>query len=92
MDGKLINSKESLENPNYWFIFGWCQHIDETLGQTLCEEDFYAGRIDGSNPTAESSCTQYSGSSPSKDITTSEMEGNPMTIKRMTGGDIFSSQ
>ena len=32
VNGNVGATKHQLENPNYWFIFGWCQHIDESQG------------------------------------------------------------
>ena len=81
IDGQIFHTKEELLNDaKYYFVFGWCQHIDESENQNLCLEDYYVGRVDGPSPTEESPCTAYSGGNASKDIKTEEITGKPKTI------------
>lgn len=69
--------------PKYEFVFGWCQHLSDIADQPLCKEDVFAGRVDYPDPTPSSECMQYSGSSSSSDISTKEISGVPLTVKRM---------
>ena len=69
VDGEPMQERDNdLKNPNYWFVFGWCQHIDEAADQKYCLEDIYAGRIDGPEPKQSAECTPYSGGDHRHDI------------------------
>ena len=80
-DGNIIPLTRT---PEYEFIFGWCQKIQDIDTQELCKEDIFAGRVDASpKPTPSSECMAYSGNSVTDDIKTKEISGTPRTAKRM---------
>ena len=84
-DGKRFPRSKDIQ---YWFEFGWCQHLNDISKQTYCREDFFAGRLDADpKPTTNSICTPYSGSSARKDIKTEAISGRPFTIKREEAHD-----
>ena len=75
------------ENGSYKFVWGWCQELKDVSDQTLCKQDFYAGRLDASPaPTPSSECTAYSGGS-KDDIQTSKISGVPETNNRLRSND-----
>ena len=86
LDGKPTDNPHDLQKPSYWFVFGWCQHIDESHEQKYCLEDYFAGRIDGPEPDADAECTQYSGKDAFSDIKTKEIEAVPQTVKHLRQG------
>ena len=71
-------------DQKYWFVFGWCQQLNDIATQTLCQQDVFAGRLDANPPpTPDSACMAYSGGSAKDDIDTKAMKGVPQTVSRM---------
>ena len=84
IDGNAIPRSPTIQ---YQFVFGWCQHLADIDNQTLCKENVFAGRLDGSDPNPESACMAYSGGNALDDILTEAITGIPMTKERMQAGN-----
>ena len=77
-----------LKEIEYYFVFGWCQTIDEIDGQDLCKKgdqgNYFAARVDANpEPTKDSECMAYSGSKSDKDIKTKTIKGVPEIASRL---------
>lgn len=86
------NAETKSIDVEYYFVFGWCQTIDEIDGQDLCKKgkqgDYFAARVDANpEPTEDSECMAYSGDNALKDIETRTWEGIPETMDRIERED-----
>ena len=88
VDGSINVTSDELRNADKHFVFGWCQRLEDVPEQTLCQEPFFAGRVDGENPTEETPCYQYSGGNVSNQIETEVISGYPLTSDLVGSNDV----